>query len=232
MWQDDRRRSNQSMKFSVTPDYFRIAARPARSGMRFSRVEIRQLLISVGVLTLAFAIALSGGVYYLRDFSLFAVILAAAFLAVSSAFLLHELSHKRLAQRFGCFAEYRMAPQGLLLAIFTSLFGFLFALPGAVVISGFLTPKQNGMVSLAGPAMNMIIGAICLPFIFLIDLPDILHFIILIVGFINLLLAVFNLLPFPPLDGSKILYWDLRVYIGTIAVAILLLAPVAYLIYS
>ena len=194
--------------------------------MRFSRVEIRQLLISVGVLTLAFAIALSGGVYKLRDFSLFAEILVAAFLAVSSAFLLHELSHKRLAQRFGCFAEYRMALQGLLLAIFTSLFGFLFALPGAVVISGFLTPKQNGLISLAGPATNMIIGAICLPFIFLIDLSGIIYTVIFIVAYVNLLLAVLNLLPIPPLDGSKILYWDLKIYIAVFTIALILLAPV------
>jgi len=226
MWRDERSGSNQSLKFSVTPDYFRIAARPARSGMRFSRVEIRQLLISVGVLTLAFAIALSGGVYKLRDFSLFAEILVAAFLAVSSAFLLHELSHKRLAQRFGCFAEYRMALQGLLLAIFTSLFGFLFALPGAVVISGFLTPKQNGLISLAGPATNMIIGAICLPFIFLIDLSGIIYTVIFIVAYVNLLLAVLNLLPIPPLDGSKILYWDLKIYIAVFTIALILLAPV------
>jgi Zn-dependent protease len=39
---------------------------------------------------------------------------------------------------------------------------------------------------------------------------------------INLLFALFNLLPFPPLDGSKVISWNPMVWFITIAVSAVL----------
>jgi Zn-dependent protease len=217
---------NKSYKFTVTPDYFRTIAQPGGSGLRFSRTEITHILISVGVLTIAFAISIIGGIQFLSglDLTVFAYILGASFLAVASGFLLHELSHKRVAQGYGCFAEFRMYPMGIVFGLLTSLFGMLLALPGAVMIAGRITKKQNGIISAAGPLVNLLIGGVCLASAVSMEKESLLWLVVGIVAFINIWLAFFNMVPIPPLDGSKVLYWNIFVYLGVMAVAVAMLA--------
>ena len=99
----------------------------------------------------------------------------------------------------------------LFLAIVTGG-GFVFAAPGAVVIyTAFrdghgvrqisLTAKQNAFISAAGPATNIMIALLFLP---IATGNDFFGAIVRINGF----LALFNLLPFPPLDGSKIIWYN------------------------
>ena len=79
---------------------------------------------------------------------------------VSVCFLLHEMGHKYAAQRYGAWAEYRMFPMGLGLCLLMSFFGFLFAAPGAVMIAGYIDNKRNGVISMAGPIVNLVLGAL------------------------------------------------------------------------
>src|SRR6266540_1747740 len=131
--------------------------------MRFSGSELTQIIVAVAALTLAFTIAQIGGVYAIgftgRSLELLGLIALASFVAVITAFLLHELAHKALAQRYGCHAEFRAFPMGLLLGILTAAFGFLFAAPGAVMISGSVSPRQNARISAAGPGTNFVLAA-------------------------------------------------------------------------
>ena len=62
------------------------------------------------------------------------------------------------------------------------------------------------MVSLAGPVANFII-AIIIVFIFKLNIVSnyIVFEMLLITLWYNIMLGIFNLLPFPPLDGSKII---------------------------
>ncbi len=136
---------------------------------------------------------------------------------VSVCFLLHELGHKYVAQRMGAWAEYRMFPQGLLLALLMSLFGFLFAAPGAVVIAGYVDEKRNGQISMAGPLVNLVLGAVFI--VLLYFTTGRLNSIIYLLAHFNVFLALFNLLPIPPLDGSKIYKWSMPVYIAMIVSA-------------
>jgi Zn-dependent protease len=146
---------------------------------------------------------------YLR----FATAFLVAAAAVVTGFLLHELMHKVVAQRYGAWAEFRLYPLGLVLALTFSLFGFVFAAPGAVYIQGRLTPKQNGLVSLAGPLTNVGVGSVFLVATFLVPGAGLLTYALGVVATINMFLGLFNLLPIPPLDGSKVLAWNIPVYI-------------------
>ena len=90
-----------------------------------------------------------------------------------------------------------------------SFFGFIFVAPGGVYIRNHVTVRKNGIISLAGPATNLVLTvlfvAIALAFPALSS-PA------LYGAVINSWLALFNMLPFPFFDGSKVLVWNKLVY--------------------
>jgi len=148
----------------------------------------------------------------------FALAFGVSLLTAGVGFLLHELAHKVVAVRFGQVAAFR-ADYGLLaLAVLGGLAGFLFAAPGAVVHRGRLTRRQNGLIALAGPATNLALAAVFVPFVLVgSDLA--------VRGLtINLLLAGFNMLPVGPLDGRTVLSWSRPVYVAVAVPAVVLAA--------
>jgi Zn-dependent protease len=174
--------------------------------MVFYKSEIIQMLISVITISLAFSLAIMQS---------FPIIL----LTVGLGFILHEVAHKLVAIRFGCKAFYKMWVEGLVLAVFLAVITggrFIFAAPGAVYIFKHgLTRRENGLISIAGPATNIALAFIFLFIMFIPALSELGAW-----GFrINLFLAMFNLLPFPPLDGSKVISWNPAVWFMAIAVS-------------
>ena len=192
-----------------------------KSGMRFSRTEINHLLISIAVLTLAFSFAFVPLRSPNWSISRLLSILPLSFLAIVTAFVFHELAHKYMGQKYGYWSEFRMFPQGLLLAfVFGVFFGIVFAAPGAVQIYGQPGKKQYGHISVAGPAMNIIISIVFLSISFfpLGIIASAAYFI----GYINIFLALFNLLPFGPLDGRKVMSWRFDIWLVLFISCILL----------
>ncbi|MFO8109521.1 MAG: site-2 protease family protein [Thermoplasmata archaeon] len=187
---------------------------------KMSDREKKELFIAFMVLSLAFSITFSGG---LRNISIasFPVWFGISALAVGTAFLFHEMAHRNLARKYGCWAEFRMWTWGLLMALFFSLFGFIFAAPGAVMINGYMTKEQSGKISAAGPATNWVVGTLFLIGAFALDIQGIwLSWILGFVALVNLIIGGFNLLPIGPLDGAKIFRWSMVNY-ALLAVAIL-----------
>lgn len=192
--------------------------------MRFSNKEKKDLFLAGLMISLAFAILLSGG--YNAIFSPSSGLIMAfvvAFLTAGIGFLFHELMHKTVAQSYGLRAEFRASYNMLWLALLFSLFGFIIAAPGAVVISGFgfLTREKNGKISLAGPATNIVLAIIFLALFLLFGQQSVFLGVLLGYGLtINALLAAFNMIPVMPFDGAKILAWDKGVYTITVIVAV------------
>jgi Zn-dependent protease len=201
---------------------------------KFSRIEIIHILISMGVLTVAFALALSSNRYFPllnNGFVLEKLPLSflLSFLAITIGFFFHEISHKFMAQKYGLWAEYRMFPQGLLLALFLSIFtGFVFAAPGAVMFMGGSRSHETGRIAMAGPLANIVIAGITLPlYLFVFYETELLSTIFAFICFINAFLATFNLLPFGPLDGTKIIRWSAAVWMIMLIISISLLMSIA-----
>jgi len=159
-------------------------------------------------------------------------------LTVGIGFILHEMAHKFTAIRYGYWAEFRKDNSMLLIAVaLASLVGFVFAALGAIVIYSTktdgrgLTREQNGMISAAGPVINLLL---CMPFALLVFIgSSVLNSsgnILAQIGIfgiqINAMIAAFNMLPISILDGRKVMSWNIPVF------ALLILASFGLLVGS
>ncbi|MBS3128635.1 metalloprotease [Candidatus Woesearchaeota archaeon] len=187
--------------------------------MQFSKIEVLHLLQAWGIISLAFAIAMVGPRAALWGAIPFALV------TVGIGFVLHELAHKYFAQRYRCWAEFRADMRMLLFALVLSFTGFIFAAPGAVMIHGpFLTTRQHGIVSLAGPATNVVAAILFWVLAIFSQSESILQTLGTYGLQINAWLALFNLIPFGPFDGKKVYEWNKIVYSSVIVVSIILIA--------
>jgi len=191
-----------------------------KTRIRISGIEVQHLAIAWIAISFAFAFVLSDSARA-HPFSGTAVhFYLVSLFTVGIGFILHELAHKVVAQRYGLWAEFRMSPQFLMLAVgMAYLIGFLFAAPGAVYISGsYITNEQNGRIAAAGPLMNVLLAVI---FIFIAMQNGFVEgfgaygALAIVLGVkINLWLAGFNMLPFSVLDGKKVLTWSKPAFAG------------------
>ena len=132
------------------------------------------------------------------------------------AIVFHELAHGWVAWRMGDPTARSLGrlslnpikhldPVGTLMLF---VFGFGWAKPVPVNF-GLLREPRKGMilVSSAGIIMNMILAFMALFLYRLLSLPETGTPALLLYFFakVNIILAAFNLIPLPPLDGSKIL---------------------------
>jgi Zn-dependent protease len=145
--------------------------------------------------------------------------------------ILHEVAHGFVAKLFGDDTASRAGrltlnpiahvdPFGTVILPFilslTGVGAFGYAKPVPVNPHKLRNPRQHSLyVSLAGPATNLalaLVSALLLRTVFRADLHRVLFIsdlplvpqLVLWLGFMNVVLAVFNLLPIPPLDGSAL----------------------------
>jgi Zn-dependent protease len=207
---------------------------------RISYVELKDLLLSLAALVVAFSVLMSGK--RVPDLELILIITV----GVGTGFLLHEMAHKFVALHFGYHAEYKASRMGLLFAVAAAFVGFIFAAPGAVMINRPNAPSKFYMqdpfgqeelkreikmetlwISLAGPMTNIIL-AIVFFLLLLWSSGGLTAQAAKFALFINLTLAAFNLLPFGPLDGKKIFDSNRRVWM-LVGLPTILLALLVYL---
>lgn len=191
--------------------------------------ELRDIAIATLVISIAFS---WGSVVssFNSDFSIAVKGFLTALLAVGTGFIIHELAHRFMARKFGAEAKFVAWRNGLIIAVATAVLtggGFVFAAPGAVQIKPKLHSRwykldhraeleEIGIVGIAGPITNLI-----LVFVFAL-LQSITNLNIFgTAAGINAWLALFNSLPIPPLDGSKVITWDMKAWVLLMAVSVM-----------
>jgi len=185
-----------------------------------SKVELVDIAKAWLAISLAFAFVYSGASLFSggidKIFSTgFLVMFLISLFTAGIGFLFHELAHKFVAQKYGCVAEFRAFDQMLYLAVGLAVaIGFIFAAPGAVMIHGQVTRKENGIISAAGPLTNFSLAMIFMGLMFYLPTWG---FIFNIGFFINLWLGLFNLIPFGHFDGLKIFRWQPSVWGAMVA---------------
>jgi Zn-dependent protease len=195
---------------------------PKKSILHFSKQEKKDLLISWLTLSLAFAVVINPVFFNITNlvFSL-----PIALLAVGTGFIFHELAHREAAKYFGFHSEFRAWYPGLLIALglaIATMGNFIFAAPGATYFFGEnVSRKQNGVISIAGPATNIMIGIILL-IIATLALDKAIQTIFVYAGMINFWFALFNMLPIFPLDGAKVIAWKPSIWVIVIIIALVL----------
>ncbi|HZB95428.1 MAG TPA: hypothetical protein VE268_05685 [Herpetosiphonaceae bacterium] len=169
---------------------------------------------------LAFAVLFSGG--RIADLRFVTYLLLAA-LTAGLGVILHELAHRKVARHFGATAHFRANDGMLIISILLAFTGFLFAAPGAVWHSGWLSRRQSGLVAAAGPVTNMVLALIFVVLLIASRNVEVSRLVQtgLLMGFqVNGILGVFNMLPIGPIDGAKVLNWSSVAFGVLLAVAI------------
>lgn len=208
-------------------------ATPSHPSLSTSPQELLQISVAFLVLTLDFVLllyfgGLLEGAGVLSSVPLWLAIATAA-VASATAFVAHELAHKISAQRHGYWAEFRWAPMWLAISVVTSFIGFLFAAPGATVVGGMGNPRDWARTSLAGPLTNLgFAAAFYTGSVLAYAAGSFVYYPLLVVAFFNGWFGAFNLIPFGPLDGAKVLHWSTKTWAGAFVVA----AAVAGLCYA
>jgi Zn-dependent protease len=152
-------------------------------------------------------------------------------LLIIPAIILHEVSHGYVAYMLGDptaknagrltlnpIAHVDIYGTIILPALMFLVAGFAIGYAKPVPVNPMLMRKTNpqtGMLltGIAGPITNILLAiasAIVFRVLTLFDLPGIVYYIVGFFTLINLVLAFFNLIPLPPLDGSRVVQWFLK----------------------
>lgn len=153
------------------------------------------------------------------DFGGFLIRAIVALPGIIIAMVIHEWAHARVAYALGDYTPKLDGRLTLNPAAHVDLFGLLmlfivhfgWAKPVRINANNFANPRRDDiLVSLAGPASNLITAFFTLVLIvillrFGVQLSEGASAVLQMIMIININFAIFNMLPIPPLDGSHIL---------------------------
>lgn len=182
----------------------------AAPGAMFRSRELLSLIIATLVVALAFSFP------YTFQGTVTALLIA------SLVYMPHELAHKFTAHFSGFHATFKLHWPGLVITLLSALpyMPFRLVFPGYVAVEGIgSNAKTEGKIAAAGPLTNL---ALCFP---LALLPSFYSRELL---FASALVSTLNLLPLHPLDGSKIIKWNIGLWALLIIISIILILIITF----
>lgn len=195
--------------------------------LKFTLKEIQDLVIAWLLLSIAFTILLTNPLGNGITQVIYQIFLISAVTA-GLGFLLHELGHKLVAEKYNCSTRFIANIKMLFLAIALSVFGFIIAAPGGVHIKGNLTKKKMSNIAAAGPIANLLLVIAFIPGIFL--LKGTMNSAAMYGFSINAWIGVFNMIPAGEFDGLKIIHGNKILYY-TLLVALLIPTLLSFLVF-
>ncbi len=153
--------------------------------------------------------------------------------AIVVGMVVHELMHRNVARRYGMSSQYVINWFGVLITLISAFLPIKLLAPGYTKIYAYGPDvSRRGLLRsvAAGPAVNIVMSIVTLVAALAVGRVSAFAYYWL-VGFseVNAYLALFNLLPIPPLDGSKIFSWDIFLWAIMIASSAALFAVVLML---
>jgi hypothetical protein len=143
-------------------------------------------------------------------------------LLVALAFLVHEVAHRSVSTWLGYRSQYKAWITGLVIGLviaFVSNGSLLFLAPGILVIThleihrlgkGYyaLSHKHLGWIAMSGPIANMLFAVILKTLYSTLGIP-----ILQKAMLINIWIALYDMLPIPPYNGSRTFFGSRYVYV-------------------
>ena len=139
-----------------------------------------------------------------------------ACLVSAPGIIIHELAHKFVAIYYGLQAAFSILPFGLFLSVFLKLINspFILIAPGYVGISGDAAILESTFIAFAGPFTNLVLWLGSSLILNRASLTKKQAIALYLTKQINMWLFIFNMIPIPPLDGSKVFYGLFRIIFG------------------
>ncbi len=204
----------------------------------FTRKELGWL--GVGILIMMFIVGFDDGRPEF-NFASYSANMLLGLVAVVVAVFVHESAHRIVAPNLGYKLEFKPFFFGLLGGLIISFMSYgkvIFLAYGSFYLNimekhrlgyfrHYLGYFDNGKVAIAGPLANLVAAMIFKSMLFL---PDAL---VEKLVFVNVLFAITNMLPIPPLDGAHVMYATRTLYPFAMALvvgaaALLLIPSVAW----
>jgi len=143
-------------------------------------------------------------------------------ITAATAIVPHEIAHRQSARNYGCGSRFILSFKGFIATLLINLlsgitgFGFLIFVSGYTGIFcrfGLMSKDVEGKTAFAGPATNLVIAIISLLLFYTLPITNIYIAYLLIELFeFNSYVAFFNLIPIPPLDGQKVMKWNVGIW--------------------
>ena len=193
--------------------------------MEFNENEIKDIIISIISLAVISSInALFTGDSWFASFIVYLV-------AVSIALFTKLYSHKRIGEKFDCTAIYKFNYYLFIISMLTALLFqgiFVFAALGSIMINSSyytrlghkfvnISRREAGLIALSGPMANIVLAITSL-----LLYPLFPPFFSALRN-ISVFMALFSLVPIPPLEGHFILWWNRPVWLACFLMPLFLL---------
>ncbi len=198
----------------------------------FKKEEIKELIIA------SICVGFIAHLFLHMGFRDWVLNWGAATLIAGFSYVIHEIAHKIWAEKLSFSAEFKLDWKLLLASLFISTFssmlgmGILMIMMGGVHIKKLpssvlnkeyhnITKEEEGKIAFMGPASNVLLAVF---FKFLEPLSPAFSAGV----YLNLLLALYNTMPFPSLDGLRIFYWSIIPWLSLLLSEIIMIVLIGW----